>query len=492
LHVCVVGAGPAGLVALKELRAAGLDATAFEAQERLGGLFVFREADGLIWDTLRLTSSALVTQFSDFVPETPAVYWRHDEYVDYLHAYATRFDLHPHIRVSAPVARAERVTDGWLVSVADEAPRRFDALVVCSGLHREPHVPSIPGLDTFPGERWTSNQFRRADPFRGRRVVCVGGGESAGDIVPQLAEVAAACTVSLRRGACFQPRLVGGVPADYQMTRLKHGIGHDALSLAKRVRQERVIDVAPSDDGPDHFLAAPEVGRVVRATLQETGLARWQQFATKTTALPESIARGQCALKPGIASISGSTIRFEDQSEVEADVLVFCTGFELPTWPFLGRHAPVHGLYRRVFAPQLGTSAAFVGFARAAVGAIPVIAEMQARWVARVLSGQAGLPSAEAMQAAVDSGRAATQRAFPKDFEQLPHLVSHAQYLDGLAREIGCMPEVRDLRRTPGVLRAFYSAPFTALQYRLVGPGALPDAPERLLALPGNDRAHRE
>ena len=88
------------------------------------------------------------------------------------------------------------------------------------------------------------------------------------------------------------------------------------------------------------------------------------------------------------------------------------------------------------------------------------------------------------MWRSIDADESATRATFPKDFEQLPYLVAHAEYLDALAREIGCMPDVRDLRDPPGLLRAFYSAPFTALQYRLVGPGALPDARQRMLKLP--------
>jgi len=479
-------------VAVKELRAAGLNATAFEAQARPGGLFVFRESDGLVWDTMQLTSSALATQFSDFPPEKVVAFWRHQEYLEYLSAYAARFNLLEHLRFDSPVVRAERSESGWKVWIAGDPPRYFDALVVCSGIHRRAHTPRIPGLETFPGTVVSSTRFRRPEPFRGLRVVCVGGGESAGDIVPQIAGVAAECTVSLRRGASFLPRFIDGAPGDHQMTRLKHGVGHGALVLARRLRQERdTPGDRTMDEGPDDFCAEPAVGRVVRSTLLQTGLERWQQFATKTSALPESIASGQCRLKPGIVDIRGSLIRFRDESTVEADVLVLCTGFEPPAWPFLGSFAPTRGLYRQVFDPSLGATAAFVGFARPAIGSIPVISEMQARWVARVLSRQSDLPDAEVMRTAIVADQTATKQAFPKDFEQLPYLVSHVRYLDGLAREIGCMPEVGDLRKTPGLLRAFYAAPFTTLQYRLVGPGAVRDAAQRMLTLPlQGDRNH--
>ena len=484
MKVCVVGAGPSGLVALKELRAAGLDATAFEAQPGCGGLFRFREADGLVWDTLRLTSSSVVTQFSDFPPEVAPPFWRHDEYVAYLNAYATHFDLTEHLRFQAPVTRVERAPHGWHVWAGADGPRRFDALVISSGIHRQPHIPHIPGLERFRGQVLSAAHYRRAHPFRGLRVVCVGGGESAGDIAPQVAEVAAACTVSLRRGACFQPRFINGVPGDYQTNRLKHGVGHAGLTLLRRVAYERAASGASADGSPDHHDAHAAADDITATALARTGLARWQQFATKTSGIPESVARGRCTLKPGIANLEGHVVWFDDGSTVEADVLLFCTGFERPSWPFLGPLSPSHGLYRHVFAPDLGASMAFVGFARPAIGAIPVIAEMQARWVARVMSGHASLPAPVEMHRRIEMADAATRAAFPKDVEQLPYLVRHAEYLDALAREIGCMPDVRDLRTTPGLLRAFYTAPFTALQYRIVGPNALPDARERMLRLP--------
>jgi cation diffusion facilitator CzcD-associated flavoprotein CzcO len=488
VSVCVVGAGPSGLVALKELRAVGLDAVAFEAQSGPGGLFVFRESEGLVWDTLRLTSSVLVTQFSDFPPDTEALFWRHDEYVDYLRDYADRFDLSAHIRFDSPVTRVEPVTNGWNVQVADGPARHFDALVVCSGLHHRPYTPPIRGLETFTGAVIPSTRFRRPDVFRGLRVVCIGGGESAGDIVPQIADVAAECTVSLRRGAYFLPRFVNGVPGDYLLTRLRHGVGHGALGLLRRLAEERTPAGRPTpDEGPWQLQADPEVGRVVRSTFADTSLTRWQQFATKTSTLPESIVRGRCRLKPGIVDIQGSSVRFRDDSTADADVLVLCTGFEPPSWPFLGALSPTRGLYRQVFDPGLGARAAFVGFARPAIGSIPVISELQARWVARVFSGSCRLPGPDEMSRSIAAAEAATRARFPKDFDQLPYLVPYAEYLDSLAREIGCMPEVRDLRDPAGLLRAFYSAPFTALQYRLVGPGALPDAKRRMLELPIQD-----
>jgi cation diffusion facilitator CzcD-associated flavoprotein CzcO len=37
------------------------------------------------------------------------------------------------------------------VATGENGAERFDCVCVCSGLHNVPHVPDIPGLDTFKG-----------------------------------------------------------------------------------------------------------------------------------------------------------------------------------------------------------------------------------------------------------------------------------------------------------------------------------------------------
>ena len=76
LKVGIVGCGPSGLAAVKELKAAGFEPVAFDPQERLGGVFAWA------WPGLHMTSSSAHTAFSDFPPEAgPAKIWSRDEYL---------------------------------------------------------------------------------------------------------------------------------------------------------------------------------------------------------------------------------------------------------------------------------------------------------------------------------------------------------------------------------------------------------------------------
>jgi dimethylaniline monooxygenase (N-oxide forming) len=317
----------------------------------------------------------------------------------------------------------------------------------------------------------------------------VGAGESGGEIIPLVAEVARACAVSLRRGAYFLPRLVDGVPGDWLTTRIVHGFGSSDVPALRKLGVARAAflrGATPRIPPEDHFEAA--VQPTVRSLFAETGLSEMQQFATKTDALPIAIAKGACAVRPAIERVEASAVRYVDGSVDEADAILFCTGFDLPVWPFLGSRAPVDGLYQRILDPRLGSRIAFVGFARPAIGAMPPIAEMQARWVAGVFSGDVELPDPHEMQKRIEDDDARTRETFPKDVGQLPHIVAQARYLDGLAVEIGCMPELADLSTPRELMRKFFAAPFTTLQYRISGPGALADATQRMLALPVHPR----
>src|SRR6266496_2056084 len=62
----------------------------------------------------------------------------------------------------------------WSVSLSGGGEEIFDHLIVCSGHHREPYIPQHAG--EFAGEVLHSRDFKRAERFRDRRVLVIGGG----------------------------------------------------------------------------------------------------------------------------------------------------------------------------------------------------------------------------------------------------------------------------------------------------------------------------
>ena len=108
-----------------------------------------------------------------------------DEFADYLEAYATRFALP--VRTGVRVDGVRRDGDRYVVSAGD---RTFEAtnVVVASGAHRDPRVPSF-AADLDPSiVQLHSSAYRNPSQLRDGRVLIVGVGNSGADIALEVAK----------------------------------------------------------------------------------------------------------------------------------------------------------------------------------------------------------------------------------------------------------------------------------------------------------------
>ena len=247
-RVAVIGAGPSGLVAVKELLEEGHEPTCFERASGLGGVFRYDEEDGVVWESCRLTSSGLLTAFSDFpVPPDQVEQQTVGEYVSYLERYTEAFGVKDRISFGTRVESVTRETDGsWRVRARSEngqtVDQPFEAVAVCTGLHQSPHRPRFQGEETFTGRILHGAEYRRPDQIAGKRVLIVGAGESGADVVAEVAEHAAETVLSLRRGVGVLPRKIRGRPNDWLTTRINHSAAH-WIFLTRNPKDERKRNV---------------------------------------------------------------------------------------------------------------------------------------------------------------------------------------------------------------------------------------------------------
>lgn len=220
--VCVIGAGPSGLVAAKLLSEREYDVTVFEAGGEIGGTFVNKT-----YEDGKLVSSKHLTPFSDLrMVDLPPEQNNHPTvptYLAYLKSYCDTFALWPLLRMNHTVEAVRALggdDDGYSVRVkrADGSTfeRTYDLVAVCSGLHNVPRVPSVPGIESFTGQVFHSSAYRTKEAFRGKRVVIVGTGETALDLVYFAVQVAKEPVIlSVRRGFLSVPAEGwGGVALD--------------------------------------------------------------------------------------------------------------------------------------------------------------------------------------------------------------------------------------------------------------------------------------
>lgn len=513
--VAVVGAGPSGLVATKELLQEGHTVTCFEKTDSIGGVFTFR-ADPLsagVWKSCRLTSSMLVTSFSDFFPDwqesVPYTHTQlmHYEYLRYLEQYASHFNLLPHIRLGCEVVDLAPATgDGWRISVQysdreEQEVHHFNAVAVCSGIHTVPRVPEIPGLQRFAGQILHAANYKSPASLRGTSAVFVGAGESGGDIIAEASAHLERSYLSLRRGVFVIPRLLNGLPNDYTGTRLLYSLPEFVTRRsdpeAQELRRRAALALFPvrvpllwarwvSTLVKDKAQAVDErlakVERLIEQLRAESGGNQFETFATKTESFVEAIVDGRCELRPGIETITPTGVVFTDGSRVEVDTILLCTGFEKASVPFLNVSVNLERLYKNCFDPAHREKLAFIGFVRPTIGSIPPMSELQARWHAQLLSDNLRLPSGEEMHRQVESE--STRRAIyhGRVFGRLPHLVDYSTYMEDLAELIGCKPRLADFIKRPRLLYKLYTSAFCGAQYRFRGPHPRPELAAKVIA----------
>jgi len=321
--VCIIGAGPSGITAAKNMRQAGIaDTTVFEMSEQIGGNWVFREeaSHSSVYETTHIISSKRWSQYEDFpMPADFPDYPGHHHLKAYFDRYAEHFDVLPLIRFQTRVDKATRLEGGgWQVETTGpdgEETHRFDYLLVANGHHWDPKIPSYPG--EFAGELMHSHDFKRAEPFRDQRVLVVGAGNSACDVAVETARVARRVCLSMRRGQHIIPKFMFGKPTDTVYTWM--------LWLPRALRQPLMNLMIRIWQGPyaQYGLPEPEVGPL-------------QMHPTLNSELLYFIRHGEIHPRPGIARFEGHTVHFSDGSCEDFDTVIFATGYHT-SFPFLDR-----------------------------------------------------------------------------------------------------------------------------------------------------------
>lgn len=180
LDSVVIGAGQSGLAASYYLSQRGIDHVVLDANPRPGGAWQHR------WASLGMTDVHGVADLPGSTAPERSALAANVVVPDYFDDYERRHGL-PVVR---PV-RVDRVeSDGDLLVVrAGERSWCTRTLVNASGTWTRPFVPYYPGIASFAGEQVHTAHYPGAAHFLGKRVLVVGGGASAVQLLGELAPV---------------------------------------------------------------------------------------------------------------------------------------------------------------------------------------------------------------------------------------------------------------------------------------------------------------
>jgi len=329
-QIAIIGAGFGGLAAAIELKRAGIDSfTIFERASEVGGVWQANSYPGAACDVPSVTyqfSYALNGSWS-------RRYGSQAEIRDYLRDTSVRFAVRDHIRFETNVESAafDEASDRWTVTLDSGESAEFDIVICATGQLSRPNLPNVPGRGSFKGAQFHSAEWDHDVELRGARVAVVGGGASAIQVVPAIAEQAAHLTVVQRSPSWVVNKW------DWRPTWLERIPGlqrtlHNVTWLWFEARYPAVL----RSSRPLLVLWERAMKVVMKRTLRDP-----QKLAAVT---PDyrmgcnrlllsrewypTLARDDVSvLGEGVTAVTETGLVTASGTAVEADVIIWCTGF---------------------------------------------------------------------------------------------------------------------------------------------------------------------
>ncbi len=307
-RVIIIGAGPAGLAVAGSLVQRGVQAVVLERAEQVGSSWR-SHYERLHLHTVKTHSALPGLPFADTTPQ----YAPRLAVVDYLEQYARHFDVRPLYGQQVLAIRPD--VSGWAVTTGRGDRFQADAVVIASGANRHPRVLEFAGQPSFQGKIVHSDQYRNAEPFKGRRVLVVGMGNTGAEIALDLVEQGVSAALSVRAPVNIVRRDVLGRPTQLSsiaLSRLPPAVGDRVATLLRNltVGSLRRWGLETADQSP-------------LRQLREQGKTPVIDVGTVAR-----IRRGEIPVHPGIARFSADGVQFTNGQTHAFDAVVLATGYE--------------------------------------------------------------------------------------------------------------------------------------------------------------------
>jgi putative flavoprotein involved in K+ transport len=195
--VLIVGAGQAGLSLAARLTQLQVDTLVVDRHVRIGDNWRNR------YHSLTLHNEVFVNHlpYMPFPPSWP-IYIAKDKLANWLEGYVEAMELNCWTGTELVSGAYDDKAESWTVRLqrSDGTQRvmRPRHLVLAVGVSPIPHVPQLPGLDSFAGTVMHSEGYVTGAAWRGRRALVLGTGTSGHDVAQDLQSCGAHVTLIQR------------------------------------------------------------------------------------------------------------------------------------------------------------------------------------------------------------------------------------------------------------------------------------------------------
>lgn len=381
--VAIIGAGAAGLAMARELSRYQIPFEIFEQQQELGGLWSNAEGSPLYQNT-HLISPKSVQAFDELaMPDDYPDFPHHRLVHAYLKNYAEHFNLRPAIRFGYKLQHMQRQENHWQLTFENGQQLRYADVILASGYHDKVKMPLHPG--NFDGEIKHSKSFQGPAELIGKRVLVVGSGQSAMDILSEAAVCATQVLHSTRHHFVCAPRYLLGQPFEEMQDHPPPVLGKilQGMALPTMFRFVALLSgLAMRFNGLSHKklgLAGPSMKTAaVLPTMDQKVYALY--------------AQGDIQHKPEVSRLDGKYVQFSDDMRAEVDLIIYATGYQVDC-PYLSREqlnwpasSTIPKFFAHIFHPEQHNLFA-IGMVHPIGSHWPVFSA-QARLIARYLQAR--------------------------------------------------------------------------------------------------------
>ena len=278
--VVVVGAGQAGLAIGYFLAQQGRHFTILEAADEPAPAWRGR------WDSLKLFTSTRYDGLPGLAfPGDPDRYPTRDEVVAYLEDYANHFDLP--VELNSRVRRIRKTDEAYLVEL-DDRTYVAEQVVIATGPFQVPFVPAIAEALDAGVTQLHSTDYRSPESIPDGRVLVVGGGNTGFQIAEELS-------------------------ASHEV--------HLSVGSRQTPLPQRIL-------GRDLFWYLERTGLIRKTAASRIG-RRMEGRDTLIGSTPRALRRNGVEIHARAVAASGPTVRFSDDTELDAQAIVWATGFRV-------------------------------------------------------------------------------------------------------------------------------------------------------------------
>ncbi|MFA6156703.1 NAD(P)-binding domain-containing protein [Mesorhizobium sp.] len=340
-YCLVIGGGQGGIMLGARLRQLGVPTIIIEKNARPGDSWRNRYRSLVLHDPVWYDHLPYIP-----FPENWPVFTPKDKMGDWLEMYTRVMELNYWVATKCLSASYDEAEKVWTV-VVDRVGRRITLnpkhIVFATGAYGPPRQIDLPGVDQFKGDLLHSSQYSSGEKFRGKRVAVIGAASSGHDVSVDLWESGAEVTMIQR-----SPTTV--VKSDTLME-----VGFEIFSedaLARGITTEKADMIVASTP----FALVPEGQRALYEVIKARDAAFYDRLRASGFAIDfghdetgllmkayrtgsgyymdvgasDLIINGQIAVRSGVAitSLTPTGILFEDGTELAADAIIACTGYQ--------------------------------------------------------------------------------------------------------------------------------------------------------------------